>query len=188
MKNRKVVAALQDKKTDRLVLTALMAGLVTAATMMIKIPVPMTEGYVHLGDSMIFLAVLILGKKNGALAAGIGSALGDLLSGYMHWVPWTLGIKFFMAFLMGAFLEHRAQTGQSHRSGISGVEIAGMAVAGCEMVAGYYVAASVIYGSWQTPLLSVPWNIGQFVVGIVVAVALSKALYRTPAKKFFRIS
>ena len=55
-----------------LVMTGLMMCLVMVATMFIKIPIPMTQGYVHLGDSMIFLAVLILGKKYGAAAAGIG--------------------------------------------------------------------------------------------------------------------
>ena len=39
---------------------------------------------------MIFLAVLILGKKSGALAAGAGSALGDIIGGYAFWALWTL--------------------------------------------------------------------------------------------------
>ena len=55
-----------------MVMTALMMCLVMIATMFIKVPIPFTQGYVHLGDSMIFLAVLILGKKSGALAAGAG--------------------------------------------------------------------------------------------------------------------
>lgn len=65
-----------------MVMTALMMCLVMIATMFIKVPIPFTQGYVHLGDSMIFLAVLILGKKSGALAAGAGSALGDIIGGY----------------------------------------------------------------------------------------------------------
>ena len=36
---------------------------------MIKIPIPVTGGYSHMGDCMIFLAVFILGRKNGAIAA-----------------------------------------------------------------------------------------------------------------------
>ena len=54
-----------------IVITALVMALICVATMIIKIPVPMTEGYVHLGDAMIFLGVLILGKNQGALADGV---------------------------------------------------------------------------------------------------------------------
>ena len=88
------------------VMTALMMCLVMIATMFIKIPIPFTQGYVHLGDSIIFLSVLILGKKNGTAAAGLGSALGDILGGYAFWAPWTLAIKMLMAYIMSAFLEH----------------------------------------------------------------------------------
>ena len=59
------------EKVVNMVMMGLMTCLVIVATMFIKIPIPMTQGYVHLGDSMIFLAVLILGKKSGSLAAGV---------------------------------------------------------------------------------------------------------------------
>ena len=49
-----------NDKTGRLVLTALMACLVLLATYMIRIPSPFTQGYIHLGDTMIFLSVLVL--------------------------------------------------------------------------------------------------------------------------------
>ena len=77
------------EKTNKLVLTALMVCLVLLATYIIKIPSPFTQGYVHLGDTMIFLSVLLLGKKGGAAAAGLGSALADLLGGYAAYAPWT---------------------------------------------------------------------------------------------------
>ena len=135
----------------------------------------MTSGYVHLGDSMIFLAVLILGKKNGSIAAGIGSAMGDILGGYAFWAPWTLVIKFVMAWILGTFTERFEKKG----------EIIGMVAAGIEMTAGYYVASSVMYGSWIVTLADIPWNVGQFVVGMIIAGVLYNALEKTPAKKYF---
>ena len=81
---------MRNDNTNKIVLTGLMMCLVTVATMFIKVPVPFTQGYVHLGDSMIFLSVLVLGKRNGVIAAGVGSALGDILGGYAFWAPWTL--------------------------------------------------------------------------------------------------
>lgn len=156
-----------------IVTTALVMALICVATMIIKIPVPMTEGYVHLGDAMIFLGVLILGKNQGALAAGVGSALGDLIGGYPAWIPWTLGIKFIMAFIVGFVLE-KAISNQVF------IKIFAMVLGGIEMVAGYYLAASIMYSNWIVPLGSIPWNIGQFVMGIILAVLLAAMLENTP--------
>ena len=54
---------------------------------------------------MIFLSVLLLGKKGGAAASGLGSALADLMGGYAAYAPWTFIIKGAMAFIMGVFIE-----------------------------------------------------------------------------------
>ncbi len=94
-----------DNKTKQIVNTALMAALIFAATFSIRVPVPFTHGYIHAGDSMIFVAVLILGWKNGAIAAGMGSALSDLLAGYSQYILPTLVIKGLMAVIMGLALE-----------------------------------------------------------------------------------
>ena len=59
----------------KLVFTALVMAMILVATSLFRIPVPMTQGYVHLGDAVIFLGVLLLGKRNGDLAAGLGSAM-----------------------------------------------------------------------------------------------------------------
>ena len=79
-------------KVKKLVFSALMAALVYAATMMIQIPSPM-NGYVNLGDCFVLLSGWLLGPWYGAAAAGIGSMLTDLLSGYAHYAPGTLLIK-----------------------------------------------------------------------------------------------
>lgn len=174
-------------KITTMVMTALMMCLVMIATMFIKIPIPFTQGYVHLGDSMIFLSVLILGKKNGSVAAGLGSALGDILGGYAFWAPWTLVIKFIMAWIMGVFVEHMEKKDRNNveKFGVSAMEIVGMTFAGIEMCVGYYIASAVMYGNWMIPLPSVPWNVGQFVVGMIIACVLASALCKTPAKKYF---
>lgn len=93
------------EKTNKIILSGVMMAVVTVATMVIAIPVPFTNGYIHLGDSMVFLSVLILGWKYGAFAAGAGSALADLFLGYVHWAPWTFVIKALMALVMGLAIE-----------------------------------------------------------------------------------
>lgn len=69
------------------------------------VKIPSLHGYSHMGDCMIFLSVLILGTRKGALAGGIGAALSDLLGGYMQWVIPTFLIKYIMATVMGLFID-----------------------------------------------------------------------------------
>lgn len=80
----------------------LMTALVFVATAIIpQIPIPFTEGYVHTGDSMIFVASILLGWKYGVIAGGVGSAMADLFLGYSHWALPTLIIKGIMGAIVG---------------------------------------------------------------------------------------
>jgi uncharacterized membrane protein len=167
----------------KLVMTGLMMALIMVATMFLKIPT--ATGYVHFGDAVIFLSVLVLGYKYGALAAGLGSAMADLISGYGAWAPWTLLIKAAMAIIMGAFIAYTAKKQKSGTKGTFVIELVGMVVAGIVMVAGYYLVHGFMYGNWITAMAQVPWDSGQFIFGLLVAGSISAALYKTPAKKFF---
>ena len=79
-----------------LVAASLLAALTFVATTVIKIPTP-TLGYIHIGDSFVLISGLLLGPVAGGLAAGIGSALSDILGGYASWAPATFIIKFLTA-------------------------------------------------------------------------------------------
>ncbi|HBT19179.1 MAG TPA: hypothetical protein DEA52_03900 [Clostridiaceae bacterium] len=83
--------------------TALMTAFVFITTSVIKIPIPFTNGYIHAGDTAIFLGGILLGPVHGAIAAGLGSMLADVLGGYAHWAIPTLVIKGLMGFLVGYF-------------------------------------------------------------------------------------
>lgn len=86
------------KNTKKLVFTALLCSLTCIATMVIKIPTP-TMGYIHPGDAVVLLCAFLLDPLPGALAAGIGSALSDLFSGYLSYIPATFMIKTVTALL-----------------------------------------------------------------------------------------
>ena len=101
MKDTNTVSAYNDSKVKYVTKTGMMAALIFIATYAIKIPAP--NGYTHLGDCLIFIAVLTLGTKRGALAAGIGAALSDMMSGFLIWVVPSFIIKAIMALIMGAF-------------------------------------------------------------------------------------
>lgn len=99
---------MNNEKIQQISKGALMMALIFVCTYTIKIPNPATGGYTHMGDCMAFLAVLVLGKKEGALAAGLGAALSDLLTGAALWVLPTFFIKFLMGWIMGAVVEKNA--------------------------------------------------------------------------------
>ena len=176
----------RNEKTYTIVMTAMMTCLVLLTTYTFKIPTPF-QGYVHLGDAMIFLSVLVVGRKNGAVAAAFGSALADLLGGYVAFAPWTFVIKGLMALVMGWFIDFmtKKQSKSLKVCGVPLIEIVGMVIAGAVMVLGYGVADAVLAGNIMTGILSMPANCGQFAAGVVIASVLAAALYKTPAKKYF---
>ena len=48
-------------KTKTIITAALLAALTTVATMVIRIPTP-TLGYIHLGDGMVLICGILLGR------------------------------------------------------------------------------------------------------------------------------
>lgn len=97
-------------KTRRIVWTSLFAAFIFVSTFMIKIPVPLTNGYIHLGDGFIFLAGIYLGPIYGGFAAAIGSGLSDLIGGYTQWIIPTVVIKFFMGYVVGKYVRKEKES------------------------------------------------------------------------------
>ena len=165
-----------------MVLTALFMAMIMVLTAMTKIPVPATKGYVHLGDCMIFVAVVVLGRKYGTIAAGVGSALADIIGGYAYYAPVTLIVKSLMAFVMARFIIWALKKFEHHPVIPIGI---GMALAGALMATGYYCAEVIMYGNFLLPVAAIPGNIAQFVAGMAVALPLTAALSKTPIGKSF---
>jgi len=148
---------------------ALLAALCCVATLVIQIPSPMS-GYVNLGDCFVLLSAFLLGPFYGTVAAGIGSMMADLLSGYAHFAPGTLLVKGACALV--ACLIYTAggkKTGSAILGGFTGE---------CVMVAGYFGYSSVILGRGLAAAASVPGNIVQGVCGLVAGVLLLKVVER----------
>ncbi len=177
----------RDSRVYNVVMTAMMMCLVMVAILLLRVPIPFTQGYVNLSDAMVFMAVIILGWKHGALAAGLGSMLGDVLSGFAMWAPWSFVIKALMAIIFATVIQtvsRGRKADSAGRANISGkkylsAEIAGMILAGAFMAAAYWFAEGIMYGNWVVAALGIPWNIGQALVGACLAVILNTALTKT---------
>lgn len=98
---------LSSFQTKKITYTGIMMALVYLGTTIIKIPISFTGGYIHIGDAFVFLSGILLGPVYGAFAAGIGSALADILGGYPSWALPTLIIKALMAIITGLFMRYK---------------------------------------------------------------------------------
>ncbi len=154
-------------------LTALLMAMVTVATMLIQVPVPATKGFINIGDTVIFVAALMLGPRAGLAAGGLGSALADVLSGYAHWAPWTLVIKGLEGLIAGA-IGARA----FRRGGVFGLRpLLGLGLAAAWMVGGYYLAGGAMMG-FKAAAAEVPGNLIQGFGSTLIAAPLLAALRR----------
>ncbi len=123
-----------------IVIAAMLAALTCVATMIIKIPSPL-KGCLNMGDCVILLAGWMLNPVYGFLAAGLGSALTDLFSGYVVYAPATFVIKGLMALVTfyGFKLLHN-KIGNLPSRIITGV------LAEVVMILGYFLFEGVLYG------------------------------------------
>lgn len=82
-----------DKKLKNLTFTALLAAMITIFTAYIcHIPVGSNGGYIHFGDSLIYIAACLLPWPYAMAAAAIGGGLADILTAPI-WAPATIIIK-----------------------------------------------------------------------------------------------
>ena len=151
-----------DTSIKDLTKMAMMAAITFIGIYAVKIP--SLHGYSHMGDCMIFLSVLILGTRKGALAGGIGAALSDLLGGYMHWVFPTFFIKYIMAITMGLFIDKIMPN-------VKGNWLIGSIVGGIVQIV-LYTVIKVFLFDWAYAIGSVPGLTSQTITGIVLGAIL----------------
>lgn len=161
---------MKDNKVRKLTMAALFTALCCVATMIIKIPTPGTGGYVHLGDAFVVLAGIFLGPVYGALAAGLGSALADLLGGYFVYVPITFVVKAVIA-LVVALVYHKLTA----KIKLPVVKCIICGIFSTVLVAlGYFAFEFFIYGIGAAA--SIPANLVQGLSGLIISSILCPIL------------
>lgn len=158
----------------KIVMAALFAALACVATMSIRIPTPGTNGYIHPGDAIVILSGVVLGPVWGLLAAGIGSAMADLLGGYFVYVPITFAVKGLIALFAGLVYQKMAtDKKKKYIAVLIGGVIDIVLVAG-----GYFVCEYFLCGA--SAAASIPANIIQGVGGLVISIILYPILIAIP--------
>lgn len=171
---------MKQKQLVKIVLTSLFIALIYVSTTLIQIPVSFTGGYVNFGDGIILTSAFLLGPIYSALAAGIGSALADLLSGYTQYALGTFVIKTVMA-LCVTFIYKNLKTKTKLATAIAS------SVGEIIMILGYFVYESIFLCYGWGALPSIIGNIIQGITGIVSSVLIYHALQKIPQiKNYFK--
>ena len=163
---------MKQTKLRTLILAAMFAALTCVATMIIHIPSPI-GGYFNLGDCMVLLSAFVLGPVWGTAAGGIGSMLVDLLGGYGHYAPGTLVIKGCMALVAALIVKAMKESKASY--------VISAVVSEVIMVAGYFGYASLLLGKGWGAAASIPGNLVQGAMGMVIGLVLLVVLKRSKA-------
>ena len=178
---RRTTMDIKEKTTSKdkllkICVTAMFAALICVATMLIQIPSPL-NGYVNFGDCFILIAAWVLGPVYGFAAGGIGSALADLFTGYVHYVPGTFVIKGLIA--VAAALICRAMLKKLSKISVPAYIVSALA-GEIIMVGGYYLYAALLLGkSFAGAAASVPGNLVQGAFGLVCGVVIIKIIAKT---------
>ena len=143
-------------KTFDLVITAILAALVFVATMFINLKLPIGQGgLIHLGTSMLFISAILFGPKKGALAGAIGMGLFDIVGGWLIWAPTTIISRALQGFIVG-----KIAWSKGHKGDNLGLNILGAVV--------------------SMPVASIPGDVIQNIVGLVIAIPVCVVLKKTP--------
>lgn len=164
-------------RTYDLILTSMAIALVFIATLLlnIRLPIAANGGLVHLGTAMLFIIATLFGPKKGAIAGGVGMGLFDLFSGWTLWAPFSLVTRGLQGYIVGKISWLNGRNG-----GSIGFNILAALVSLPFMLAGYYICEAVLFSSWIIPLASIPGNLVQNIVGLIVAIPVVVALKKTP--------
>ena len=165
----------RNTKIKYLTETGLMAALITIMTAYIcHIPVGTNGGYIHFGDSLIYLTAVILPRPYALAAAAIGGGMADLLTAPM-WVPATIIIKMLIV-LPFSRKTSKIVTPYNVFATVLAFLISGF---------GYFLAQYILFGTWSVLLVSLSGSFVQSMGSAIFFVIFGYAFDKAHLKQRF---
>ena len=163
--------------------TGLMAAMITVCTAFIKIPTGINAGYLHFGDSMIYISGCFLGPW-AFIASALGGAMADILAGSPQWAAATAIIKALNAlpFVIVSSV-YRKKHGRIRI--VNKYTLLVTVLSGLITVFGYLLAESIMY-SFPSALTSVPFSIIQAVGSAIIFAVLGKIIDKIDINKYIK--
>ena len=151
-----------------LIFTSLFAAIIFIATSYLKLPLPVM-GYVHLGDSLIFIAATLLPWPYALAAAAIGAGLADIVGGFPQYALATVLLKSITA------LCFTARKGRC----VNLRNLVALAPALIINAGGYYLFEALLYGSFISPLANIPFNAMQSLSNGIIFILIGMIIDKT---------
>lgn len=161
---------------------SLCAATIALATAFLKINTGFNEGYIHLGDSVVYLTACLIPTPYAIAACITGAVLADILTGAAIWVPFTAIIKTLNCLCFS--LMYSLKISKKPYSLLNKSTAFMPIVAAMITVGGYYLAEGILY-SFQAATASIPFNIIQAISNAVIYYITATALDKIDFKKRF---
>lgn len=163
------------KQLINLVTAALFAALIAVMTAYVSFKTGINDGYLHFGDSMIYIAACVLPLPYACAAAAVGGFVADMLAGAAMWAPFTAAIKALNALPFAlVYTLHKTQSPQK----ILNKTTAFMPiVSGLITIFGYFLVEGLLYtfpSAAVSMLASLVQAAGSAVIYYIFAAALDK--------------
>lgn len=161
---------MHNKNVRLMCISGVFTALVYVLTAYLHIPTD--NGYVHVGDGLIFLSACILPWQYAICVGALGALLADCLTGFAIWAPGSVIIKAATALLFSS----KGKKIMSLRNWLALIPAA-IVCAG-----GYYIYEALLYGNFVFPLAGIPASLTQSVASSILFVAAGLTIDKTDYK------
>jgi uncharacterized membrane protein len=152
----------------RITLIALMSAMIFVLTVVPRIPVPATGGYIHLGDTGITFAACAFGPIVAMASGGLGTALADLM-GYPQWAIFSLIVHGLQGYLLGIILRKKLSLLNAILSALISILV---------VVGGYFISGVILESPAVAAVEILPNTLQAFsgsLIGIPLFLAVRRA-------------
>ncbi|MDD3902764.1 MAG: ECF transporter S component [Sphaerochaeta sp.] len=161
----------ENKNALKVAVVAVLTAVVVVFTMMVRIPT--AKGYLNLCDVAICFIAFTFGPWSAFIAAGLGTALADLISGYAQWAPISFIVHGVEGLLVALIVR---QKGDETISAIKKIAAGIVCVTTVSM--GYFILSAIFISGFSVAAAEIPGNIAQSGVGVVLGLAVATAVKR----------
>lgn len=162
---------MKSKKIKLVCISGVLTALVFVITAYLHIPT--NNGYIHVGDGLIYLAACILPQPYAIAVGAVGALLADCLTGFAVWAPGSVVIKAVTALLFS----NKGKRIMSLHNFIA------MIFAAVICAGGYYLYESLLYGNFVAPLAGIVASLVQSAASsalfVVIGLAIDKMNYKS---------
>ena len=162
-------------RTLRIVIASMFAAMIAVMTAFVELKTP-TGGYIHLGDSMIYLAASFLPLPYAVAAAAVGGGIADLLV-YPETIIYTVIIKAINALFFRSKDEKLLTKRNALMTIPSGlVTVVGYSISKFirQLLAGDSLPSAFTVALWKAPENSIQ-AVASAIIFFIIAAALDKA-------------